>query len=239
MAQNNSGKPGRLYFAYGSNLSTTQMRHRCPHSPPLGLAHLAGWTWIINERGYANIIPAESSAKEGTGSTAGTDLRHVLSQNQLPSLSPGHPVGVVYGLIYRLHPDDEAALDLYEGVGYAYEKVMMKIPRTDFDELHSVGGSSISTTKAPSKSESSQPPTEKTKTLHSGIMVKQPLEHKIELNDEIELLVYVDTINVTPSAPKEEYIGRMNRGIKEASEQRGLPAAYVNRVIRKYIPASL
>ncbi|KAI1347140.1 hypothetical protein F5Y01DRAFT_330109 [Xylaria sp. FL0043] len=237
MPQNISEGPGRLYFAYGSNLSTTQMKHRCPHSPPVGLAHLAGWNWIINERGYANIIPEEYSAKDGTGSSAGTDLGPVLSQNQLPSLSPGHPIGV-HGLVYRLHPDDEETLDRYEGVGYAYEKVMMKIPRSDFFDLHSVGDSWTSTTKASSKDEASQSPTEKTKTLHNGRMAEQPLERKTELSDEIELLVYVDTINVTPSAPKEEYIGRMNRGIKEARE-RGFPPGYVNSVIRRYIPAPM
>ncbi|KAI1272312.1 hypothetical protein F5Y07DRAFT_304703 [Xylaria sp. FL0933] len=237
MPQNISEGPGQLYFAYGSNLSTTQMKHRCPHSPPIGLAHLAGWTWIINERGYANIIPEEYYIKDGTGSGTGTDLGHVLSQDQLPSLSPGHPIGV-HGLVYRLHPDDKETLDRYEGVGYAYEKVMMKIPRSNFSYLHSVGNSWTSTMKASSKSEAGQSPTAKTKTLHNGKMAEQPLERKPEINDEIELLVYVDTINVTPSAPKEEYIDRMNRGIKEASE-RGLFPMYVKSVIRRYIPAPM
>ncbi|ORY57244.1 Butirosin biosynthesis, BtrG-like protein [Pseudomassariella vexata] len=45
-----------LYFAYGSNLSSTQMHRRCPDSLPVGLGHLPGWKWIINERGYANIV---------------------------------------------------------------------------------------------------------------------------------------------------------------------------------------
>ncbi|RSM04707.1 hypothetical protein CEP52_006698 [Fusarium oligoseptatum] len=45
-----------LYFAYGSNLSTEQMRQRCPYSTPVGLAYLEGWKWIINARGYANIV---------------------------------------------------------------------------------------------------------------------------------------------------------------------------------------
>ncbi|KAH6892529.1 AIG2 family protein [Thelonectria olida] len=44
-----------LYFAYGSDLSTEQMQQRCPYSTPAGLAHLEGWRWFINSRGYANI----------------------------------------------------------------------------------------------------------------------------------------------------------------------------------------
>ncbi|VUC31323.1 unnamed protein product [Clonostachys rosea] len=47
-----------IYFAYGSNLSTRQMLKRCPSSTPIGLGHLPGWKWIINERGYANIVPS-------------------------------------------------------------------------------------------------------------------------------------------------------------------------------------
>ena len=44
MALSDSEEPERLYFAYGSNLSTTQMQYRCPRSTPVGLAHLKGWT---------------------------------------------------------------------------------------------------------------------------------------------------------------------------------------------------
>ncbi|KAI0430086.1 hypothetical protein F5Y09DRAFT_239959 [Xylaria sp. FL1042] len=229
MVQSNSAaEPGRLYFAYGSNLSTTQMQRRCPHSTPIGLARLADWTWIINERGYANIIPQEYSAPGETESRTETDL--------LPSLSPGNPG--VYGLVYRLHPDDEAKLDRYEGVGFAYEKETVKIPRTEFVELHLVGGSSSSTTKASLQTQTSQYPTEGTKTPFDDGMAARPLHREIELDDEIELLVYIDTINVTPSAPEEEYIGRMNLGIKEASKW-GLTTEYVNCVIRQYIPASV
>ncbi|KAA8572454.1 hypothetical protein EYC84_003074 [Monilinia fructicola] len=45
-----------LYFAYGSNLSLTQMKARCPNSTYYGLGVLQGYRWIINQRGYANIV---------------------------------------------------------------------------------------------------------------------------------------------------------------------------------------
>lgn len=47
-----------VYFGYGSNLSPRTMKQRCPDSLFIGLAVLKGWRWIINETGYANIVPA-------------------------------------------------------------------------------------------------------------------------------------------------------------------------------------
>lgn len=50
-----------IYFGYGSNLSPVSMKQRCPDSLFVGLAVLSGWKWIINDTGYANIIPGEES----------------------------------------------------------------------------------------------------------------------------------------------------------------------------------
>src|SRR5690606_3390878 len=54
-------QPRTLYFAYGSNLSYTQMRKRCSSDPeisakPVGIARLDNWRWIVCARGYANVI---------------------------------------------------------------------------------------------------------------------------------------------------------------------------------------
>ncbi|OBT66056.1 hypothetical protein VE03_03181 [Pseudogymnoascus sp. 23342-1-I1] len=85
--------PRTLYFAYGSNLSPTQMRSRCPSSPlhpshPLATLH--DHEWFIGERGYANIRPC-----------------------------PGREV---VGLLYVMDPRDEGGLDVAEGVPWAYER---------------------------------------------------------------------------------------------------------------------
>ncbi|KAF4123203.1 MFS transporter, SP family,ral alpha glucoside:H+ symporter [Geosmithia morbida] len=102
-----------LYFAFGSNLSTQQMLRRCPSSTPVGLAHLAGWSWIINERGFANIIPDELLS---------------LSESLTAYSSPGGEPpakssrGGVYGLLYLLPPADEERLDRCENVPVAYGK---------------------------------------------------------------------------------------------------------------------
>ncbi|KAK7037947.1 Aig2 family protein [Favolaschia claudopus] len=54
-----SGDSKSLYFGYGSNLWKHQMNTRCPENQFLGIARLPDWRWIINTRGYANVIPSE------------------------------------------------------------------------------------------------------------------------------------------------------------------------------------
>ena len=50
-----------------------------------------------------------------------------------------------------------------------------------------------------------------------------------------EMLVYVDRKRTTPDVPREEYVYRMNRGIRDALA-RGVPEGYVEDVMRKFIP---
>ncbi|OAG04063.1 uncharacterized protein CC84DRAFT_886100 [Paraphaeosphaeria sporulosa] len=92
-----------LYFAFGSNLWLSQMRTRCPSSAYLGVARLHGYTWIINERGYANVV--ESKARP------------------IANTKPDH----VYGLVFRLDANDEAKLDKNEGVPIAYTKECLSV----------------------------------------------------------------------------------------------------------------
>jgi gamma-glutamylcyclotransferase len=77
---------GSYYFGYGSNLWKHQMIQRCPTSDYLGIARLNQFKWIINDRGYANVV--QTSEKKD----------------------------VVWGLVYRLQAEDERRLDLNEGV---------------------------------------------------------------------------------------------------------------------------
>ena len=50
-----------------------------------------------------------------------------------------------------------------------------------------------------------------------------------------EMLVYIDYDGTHEAKPKEEYIYRMNKGIDDAIEA-GVPAEYVDRVMRRFIP---
>ncbi|KAF9014082.1 Butirosin biosynthesis, BtrG-like protein [Cyathus striatus] len=55
-----------IYFGYGSNIWLDQMNRRCPESKFIGIAVLQDWKWIINGRGYANIIPTPGDIVYGS-----------------------------------------------------------------------------------------------------------------------------------------------------------------------------
>lgn len=78
----------RPYFAFGSNLSITQMRERCEYSHFICVGVLRNWKWIINKRGVANIVPSANTSD------------------------------IIYGFVYNLQVDDEAELDAREGHAY-------------------------------------------------------------------------------------------------------------------------
>ena len=55
-----------VYFGYGSNLSPTTLKQRCPDSLFIGLARLDDYRWQINNTGYANIVPSPGDVVYGT-----------------------------------------------------------------------------------------------------------------------------------------------------------------------------
>lgn len=116
--------PQQLYFAFGSNLSHTQMRQRCISAPeisakPLAVARLDGWRWIITERGYANVIPVQGFDDYFLAQNIETsDRRAVLNAQDETTSHEEH----VYGIIYAMTPSDEGLLDGYEGVDYSSDR---------------------------------------------------------------------------------------------------------------------
>lgn len=56
---------GTVHFGYGSNLGKSQMKARCPGHSELGRATLQGFKWIINKRGYANVVASPGDVVEG------------------------------------------------------------------------------------------------------------------------------------------------------------------------------
>ncbi|KAK0099890.1 hypothetical protein ONS95_013286 [Cadophora gregata] len=172
----------RLYFAYGSNLSLTQMARRCPSSTYHSLAVLRGWKWVIGPRGYANVVKGSSESK---------------SSNKTLGEGQGDEV---YGLLYVLDQVDEDALDVAEGVPDCYVKMMLGV------EILGDG---------------------------RGVDGKGSGEGGAG-NTEVEVLIYVDVVRTGVGVCKEEYVARMNRGIKDAVE-RGMPWTYVKDVLRKWV----
>jgi gamma-glutamylcyclotransferase (GGCT)/AIG2-like uncharacterized protein YtfP len=78
-----------LYFAYGSNMSRRQMRERCPDHECVGIAAL---------KDHALCFPRHSPIRNcGVAGLAEA------------------PGAEVWGVVYRLHDEDLAALDRREG----------------------------------------------------------------------------------------------------------------------------
>jgi gamma-glutamylcyclotransferase (GGCT)/AIG2-like uncharacterized protein YtfP len=99
-----------LYSAYGSNLDPDQMRVRCPHSPSRGCGWLSGWRLTFG---------AEELGWEGALATVVED----------PDCS-------VFVMLYDVSPQDERALDDWEGVDIGlYRKLRVRVSTLDGDVL--------------------------------------------------------------------------------------------------------
>ncbi|KAF2786552.1 hypothetical protein K505DRAFT_330275 [Melanomma pulvis-pyrius CBS 109.77] len=109
------------YFGYGSNLWLHQMALRCPTSKYLGVARLKGYRWIINARGYANIVEVEDSDTENNY-TNYEDKESEGKNDDDDNDDEKKYSKVVFGLVYALQAKDEAKLDVNEGVPEAYTK---------------------------------------------------------------------------------------------------------------------
>jgi len=158
------------------------MHRRCPGHTLIGTALLPRHRWIINTRGYANLVPTTTATND--------DHDHDT-----------------YGVVYTITESDEAQLDLSEGVPYWYQRVKL----------------SVKLLLLPSYSSSSG----------EGEADREGEGEESVLED---VLVYIDTIRTRDGAPKEEYISRINNGFKDAA---GIPKEWVERYVRKYVPAGV
>ncbi len=237
-----------LYFGYGANLSSSMMALRCPQSVAVGLGFLPGWTWLINELGYANVAPG---ARTGEDAALG-----------------------VYGVLYRLTEPDEARLDRFEDVPHSYEKMLLDVQIVN--ETKGKDGREDGPAQAPGLERQQQPdgvgPRSWVDTLTTKLEVLQAQsgEHDVvrrELRTTVDggasiqpagedasvegatggtdggprrprttpAIVYVD-YRIAIGPPRPHYIGRINTGIEEASAEWGLPESWVEKVIRPSIP---
>ncbi|KAJ9657298.1 hypothetical protein H2198_004421 [Neophaeococcomyces mojaviensis] len=78
-----------LYFGYASNLSPRTIKQRCPDSLFISLARLSGWRWIINETGYANIVPGDAG-DEVWGSLSFLSYRDEVALDESEGVPFGH-----------------------------------------------------------------------------------------------------------------------------------------------------
>ena len=81
------------YFAYGSNLHPMRLMERVPSAELVGVTKHSRYALAFHKR-----------SNDGSGKC-----------NMSNSES-----GLVYGAIYKLHPDHKNGLDIFEGKGYGY-----------------------------------------------------------------------------------------------------------------------
>ena len=252
------------YFAYGSNMSKTQMLERCPSAHFRGVAILDGWEWIINERGFANVVQLDdddelgglpwssisvakpsqplatttSSASTARPDTATASGVSALTGNPEPSASTtnlGNTAGasrrssglrvfnveiaperpVVYGLIFHISDNNEMALDLKEGVPWAYTKeiIPMRIYRPELLKNH----------PRPSHAQFTDP------SAPDFLQGEDGMGPYIR-----DCLVYLDRERITPCEPRDEYVLRMQRAVREGAEM-GIPVEWMRENIGKHV----
>ncbi|KAG5916653.1 hypothetical protein E4U53_004286 [Claviceps sorghi] len=198
--------PGaKYYFAYGSNLHMKQMQRRCPNSKYVGFGRLPDFRWQINERGFANVVAAE-----------------------------GHWVD---GLVYEIDDGDESKLDVSEGVSKgAYEKRHLAVSlrpaccslyRRPVSWLVARGVPSEARTKAKHVHRRS-------KTAGAGAGAASSAFASVGRRT-CNVLVYISLVHVTDSGPRDEYVGRINRGLRDAVSL-GMEEDYIRNCIRPFVP---
>ena len=89
------------------------------------MAFLPGWSWIINARGYANIVHDLT-----TGIVADVPASELSNHACLDS-NTAEIVQGVWGAVYTLGEADEGLLDGYEGVPVAYTKEVHRVAVID------------------------------------------------------------------------------------------------------------
>lgn len=120
----------------------------------------------------------------------------------------------VWGLIYTLEPNDQERLDENEGVPYAYQKEMVDCEFWCCSSSREVvvedweDGFGYAGEGKPD-------------------IKKKPGKEK--------MLVYINRHMTEEGTSKEEYVYRMNCGIRDAVKE-GVPEEYVEQVLRKWIP---
>jgi gamma-glutamylcyclotransferase (GGCT)/AIG2-like uncharacterized protein YtfP len=101
-------RPVALYAAYGSNLDPRQMMERAPHSPVQGTGWLVGWRLTFG---------GEDVGWEGALATVVED-----------------PGSQVFVMLYDVPPQDEGALDRWDGASLGvYRKIRVRVETLEGD----------------------------------------------------------------------------------------------------------
>ncbi|TKA64306.1 hypothetical protein B0A49_08227 [Cryomyces minteri] len=252
-----------LYFGYGSNLWLHQMARRCPDSTYKGIARLDGHRWIINKRGYANVVsvpsvPSSAAAEPSISPEPAASSRSSKSAAFLEPLAPSKPSSAPPSR-RSTRPQNTsgnintASNDLHNGVPNGYEKVDggAEESSVEAEDKDVVYGLIYTLTPSDERRLDINEGVPESYTKHSVHVTFWPstnasassprslparVHASTDTGTAITALVYVDLHRIAPSEPRAEYVYRMNRGIDDALAL-GLPEKWINKVLRPYIPA--
>lgn len=119
----------KLYFAYGSNINLSQMAYRCPDAKVVEPVVLEGYELLFRGSGPPP-KPNEvgSVGRGGARERCEGDQREPKQERTLRRRGCGVATiapkegSQVHGLLWRITPRDEQALDFYEGYPHLYDK---------------------------------------------------------------------------------------------------------------------
>lgn len=153
----------------------------------------------------------------------------------LPKASAPSPINTVWGVLYNLSFEDEARLDRYEGHNDSRNPTPQINPdaQTQRQKPYLQGDWDYNKHYLPlTVTKWMQDPRD------FGITFSNWSPHAVNQETSIRALVYVDELRTKPGKINQEYIGRMNRAIRE-SVKMGIPQDWVDQVLRKYIPMGI
>ena len=130
----------------------------------------------------------------------------------------------VDGLVYEIDGDDEVKLDISEGVAKgAYGKQHMAVlVNLACCSLYRRSVSWIVAQGGPSGAGKAG--------IHCHGNMRRTIQRQMD-----GVLIYISELHVTDCAPREEYIQRINRGLKDAASL-GMDDDYVRKCIRPFVP---
>lgn len=108
--KNSAGGSSRLYFAYGSNLSTRRLLQRAPSATVISVARLDRHRLSFHKRSH------DGSAK--------CDIEHT-----------GQDGDVVYGVVFKIKDADKRVIDRCEGLGNGYQIKTVRVTTDDGSTL--------------------------------------------------------------------------------------------------------
>ncbi|OAQ67112.1 AIG2 family protein [Pochonia chlamydosporia 170] len=132
----------------------------------------------------------------------------------------------VDGLVYEIEDTDEEKLDISEGVSKgAYEKQHMQV-------LVKLACCSLYRRSVPWIVARGGPCSVRKIAKHGHRKMITSIARETE-----NVLVYISLVHVADSSPREEYIERINRGIRDAASL-GMEDDYIRNCIRPFVPES-